>query len=341
VADRVRHPRAGRGAGAAPAGKSPAPGDDPRGRPDRGLTKEGAAAEEAVAEQRKRTTARSTLQQRAGFAELSPEPGQLDQAAAIAALEEDPDRALALIAEMANVSDPRLRALARQLAGRVVVDLARDERRTGSGIHRLTPVAIDHGELDVDRSLDAIAGARARRSPVSAGELVARGWSRREPALCLLVDRSGSMSGTRLASAALAGAALALRAPRDSSVIAFARDAVVVKAQGMERPVDRVVDDLLSLQGHGTTDLARALRAAAVQLARSSASRRIGIVLSDGEATAGDDPLPVASGFDALHVIAPADAGDDAARLARAGNGRLISVGRPTEIPGALLGLLA
>ena len=62
-----------------------------------------------------------------------------------------------------------------------------------------------------------------------------RAWSRRELALCLVVDRSGSMGGERLAAAAVAAAACAWRAPRDWSLLAFSDRVLVLKGQGQER----------------------------------------------------------------------------------------------------------
>ena len=83
--------------------------------------------------------------------------------------------------------------------------------------------------------------------------------------------------------------------------VAFAEEALVVKAQDRHRPPDEVVDDLLTLRGFGTTDLARALRVARLQLERSTAGRRLAIVLSDCRATAGEDPL-AGLGHDELFV---------------------------------------
>ena len=76
-----------------------------------------------------------------------------------------------------------------------------------------------------------------------------RAWAKPGTALCLVVDRSGSMGGERLATAAVAAAAVAWRAPDDYSVLAFGRDVVAVKSQDVFRPPERVVDDLLSVAG--------------------------------------------------------------------------------------------
>ena len=49
----------------------------------------------------------------------------LDEAAFDDALADDPDETLALLADLTGATDEGLRMLARRLAGRVVVDLAR------------------------------------------------------------------------------------------------------------------------------------------------------------------------------------------------------------------------
>ncbi|MBA3289546.1 MAG: hypothetical protein H0U21_16290, partial [Acidimicrobiia bacterium] len=55
---------------------------------------------------------------------MSPEAGTLEEDAFDDLLDDDPDGALALLADMSRATDPRLRALARQLAARVMVDVA-------------------------------------------------------------------------------------------------------------------------------------------------------------------------------------------------------------------------
>ena len=79
--------------------------------------------------------------------------------------------------------------------------------------------AADAGDLDVDASLDAVLEARAARRPPNLDDLTVRSWHRPGTALCLLVDRSGSMRGERLAAAAVAAAAVAYRNAPDCSVV--------------------------------------------------------------------------------------------------------------------------
>lgn len=264
----------------------------------------------------------------------------LDEAAFTRQLEADPDAALELLAELTGATDVRLRALARQLAGRVVIRLGRTGPPRAPGAGTLHRVRLRPGaDLDLDASLDALLPGVGGSVPVAAEELVGTTWSRRRTAVCLLVDRSGSMRGSRLAAAALAAAAVALRAPDDHSVLAFGRDVVVLKAQHEARATHAVVDDLLALRGHGTTDLALALRAARGQLATSDAARKITVVLSDCRATKGDNPLDQARQLEEIYVVGPAEDLEIAQEFARASGGQCRGLTGPSGVPAALDGL--
>ena len=135
-----------------------------------------------------RTTPRAQLGQRAHFAEISPEVGALDEQAFADAMRADPDAALTLLVEMGAATDERLRAAARSLAARVVLDRARSGIPRRGGIGRLRRQSAElGGDLDVDASLDGLLEARAARRRPTADSLVAVDWGRPELALVLLV----------------------------------------------------------------------------------------------------------------------------------------------------------
>lgn len=262
----------------------------------------------------------------------------LDEEAFLDQFGEDPDEAMAMLADMTGATDRTLKALARRLAGRVMVDIARvgPERRRGVG--RLARIRNDtnSGDLDIEASLEAIAEARGANHPVNSADLVVSSWQKPSTAVCLLVDRSGSMAGDRLAAAAVAAAAVVFRAPLDCSVVCFSDQAVVVKAQNEQRDADSVVSDVLSLRGFGITDLSLALRSAARQLGRSNAGRRLAILMSDCRATTGGDPLPHVAGIDELVIIAPEDDTADAEALAEALGSRWAPLSGPGGVVEAL-----
>lgn len=263
----------------------------------------------------------------------------LDEGAFDDLMEEDPDEALSLLADLSGATDERLRALAHRLAARVLVDVARPpdpDSRRGVGRLRRGRLEADGGDVDLDASLDALVAARRAGRPVAGEDLVVGAWRRPDTAVCLLVDRSGSMHGRRLATAAVTAAAVALRAGHHGSIVAFSRSAIVLASPDEPRPAGDVVVDLCRLRGFGTTDLGLALRAAARQLARSRASRRLTVLLSDCRTTTGGDPVDDARALEELVVLAPGDDTADAEAFAAAAGARWTPLHAPSQAPEAL-----
>ena len=290
-----------------------------------------------------RRTPRGHYEGQPGFRLLSPETGALDAAEVAAQASADPDQTLALLADMAAASDRRMAALAARLAGRLALDLARAGTASSGGVGRLDLGRADHaeGDVDIDRSLDGLLEAAAAGRSPRLEELWVQRWQRPATAITLVVDRSGSMGGPRLAAAAVAAAACALRAPEQWSALAFGDRVVAIKSADRNRPAAAVVDDVLRLRGYGTTDLAAALDAARAQLARCTARRRVTILLSDCRATAGGDPLSAARRLDELCVIVPEGDSADAESFATAAGARFAAISGPHTIPQAIATVLS
>jgi Mg-chelatase subunit ChlD len=258
-------------------------------------------------------------------------------------MNEDPDEAMAMLADMTRATDARLRELARRLAGRLMLDVARRgrSRPRGTGRMETMPYLPDAGDLDIDASAEAIVEARAAGSAIDPERLRVRRWVQPRTAVCLLVDRSGSMGGRPLATSAVAAAAVAFRAPEVWRGVSLAQDAVGVKSQDGWRPVEAVVDGVLALRGHGTTDLAAALAVAGQQLARSRAGRKVVVLLSDCRATEPGDVVVAAAALDELAIVAP-DGDDEAAvALATQVGATLTTVTGPTAAADALTRVLS
>jgi len=287
----------------------------------------------------RRTIGRAELALRhASFEEVSPGVGELDEDALAGLLAADPEGAAALLADLAAATDRELRAAARRLAARLFIRLGRSAAGRVGGTRRLEPSRSGEGDLDLERTMARWPG----RGPLASEDLVTTAWAARRRAMSLLVDASGSMSGAGVAMAAVAAAAVVL-APGDRlapSVIAFSGDVRVLQPQGTRRPPADLVGDLIGLRGHGVTDLAQALRAAAAQLARADGDERVVVLLSDCLRTAGADPAAALSGIDRLHVVFPAPDPAAAAALARAGGGISLGVGGLADIGPALQRLL-
>jgi magnesium chelatase subunit D len=285
-------------------------------------------ARQRIADAARRTLSRDQLRSRhPAFAAVSPQVGVIDPAALDLQLRRDPELAVALLADMAVATDPALRATARRLARRLLPPLARVGTPGRRGTRRLVAYRGSlAGDLDLDRTLELSEGRRPNR----ADRIVARSWGAAPRAVCLLVDRSGSMTGHAVALAAVAAAAV-VQAASDrlrTAVIAFAAEPLVLRDFGSAAPSDLVVDDLLSLRGHGVTDLARALRAASAQLEQVAPGGRVAILMSDCLHTRGGEPGGPAGAFDVLNVLgtsSDADAVRAGTALARRGHGRFLA----------------
>jgi len=220
----------------------------------------------------------------------------------------------------------------------VFIRLGQAGRARARGIRRLEPSRRGEGDLDLERTMDRWPG----RGPLGGEDLVTRAWAARSRAVCLLVDASGSMSGPGVAMAAVAAAAVVLADDRLApSVVAFSGDVRVLQPQGTRRPPADLVGELVGLRGHGVTDLARALREAAAQLARADGGERVAILLSDCLRTAGADPAAALGGLDRLHVLCPGPDTEPAEALARAGGGISQPVSRLADVAPALRALLS
>ena len=251
---------------------------------------------------------------------------------------QDPDAALAMLADLAVATDPVLRRQARRLAERLLPPLGRagQPRRRGTRRMIARPGALD-GDLDIDRTLERSLGMGVS----DPRDVVARQFAAAPRAVCLLVDRSGSMSGHAVALAAVAASAVvsACSGRLRCSVVAFASEPMILLSDAATRSSAAVVDDLLSLRGHGTTDLARALRVAAEQLERVPPGGRTALLMSDALHTAGADPLPAAGGLDCLHVLGTSpepDAMASGTALARRGHGRFLPASSLAELTRSL-----
>jgi len=276
------------------------------------------------------------------FEQVSPEVGELDEAAVEEEMDDDPDAMLALLADLTGATDPALRELARRLAGRLFLDVSRRGAVQPRGVGKMVtaPYRPDAGDLDLDASMGAITEARAARQAVDPEGLKVRSWAKPGTAISLLVDRSGSMGGKPLATSAMAAAAVAWRSPDDYSVIAFGKDVVVAKSQDVMKSGSLVVNDVLALRGFGTTDVAGALRAAGEQLGRSRAGRRIAVVLSDCRATVEGDVEAAARALDEIVILAPAGDDVEARLLAGRIGAKIAVVDGPSDIPAALQAVL-
>lgn len=296
-----------------------------------------------------RTMRRAELEHRhADLHRFSAEVGQLDAQAVTEAARADLDETLELLVDLAQATDAGLRAAARRLALRLTIrpPWAADGDRTGTA--RLSTV--DDPMAGVDLDLDATLSRLDRHPRLRAEDVRVRAWRSPATAYVLLVDASGSVAGHRIATALVTAAAVAARMRPDDelAVIAFWSRAVVLRPIRSIAATADLVGALLTVRGGGMTDLSLALRTGLRQAATARAPRREVLLLTDGMATAGSDPVAAAAGTGAaggrLHVLG-LDGDDDASRraclrLAGAGGGRYADLPRPSHAAAAVADVL-
>ncbi|ABG06059.1 ATPase associated with various cellular activities, AAA_5 [Rubrobacter xylanophilus DSM 9941] len=287
---------------------------------------------------------RSFARGRPGLAGRLAQAGSLDAAAlegAILAEGEEPLEVLGELSELYDRAD--LRALARRLAREIILRTARRDAAPAAGGGRLasSPYRGRAAELDLDRSLE-----RALLPPAPRDEelfVLDRRHHRR--AYALVLDASGSMKGGALLRAGLAAAAFAVRvAPDPFAVVAFWREAAVIKRLEERVSLEALLDRVLSLPARGLTDLCLGLRAGLEELEGTGLRERTGLLFSDGLQTTGPPAEPVAASFPRLHVVAAARGPESLARcrrLADLGRGRCAAAGSIAEIPAAVSSCLA
>ena len=119
-----------------------------------------------MSEAQRKTTSRRELARNPRFEQVSPEVGEMDQAAVDEGMRDDPDEVLGMLADLTAATDPKLREMARRLAGRLFLELSRRGPTRPRGIGKMAEQQYrpDAGDLDVDASLDAIAEAGGLRS---------------------------------------------------------------------------------------------------------------------------------------------------------------------------------
>jgi Mg-chelatase subunit ChlD len=180
--------------------------------------------------------------------------------------------------------------------------------------------------LDEDPTLDAVEALRVERQRERRVRCVA------------MLDTSSSMAGEKHLLASVAVAVLLLEMPpEDAGLCVFSTGARVVRRLGERKSAQATVLDFLRTTPKGFTDISLGLRKGHEEAVRSgSSTRSVGILVSDGRSTEGDDPLPLARRFRTLVVLHLDGPGSDLAAsqaLAQAGGGTCLVVDDFADLP--------
>ncbi len=250
-------------------------------------------------------------------------------------LKKNRPEALELYALASSLLKEEARRIARRYATMLAIRLA-SSRVRGLRIGKLSweKFTWDYSDIDLDRTFDKI----AEKGVVDLEDIVVMSRRRVERTFALIVDRSASMAGYKLALAAIAAATLAYAARGiDYAVLAFNTEIVFLKRLGDQKSAEEVVDDILSLRACGYTDIAKALSAAYHEIMRRKPEKAIAILITDGEWTAGENPLFKAPLFNRLYVLAvPSKWRGFCMALAERGHGRCVFIRDLGEVPDAI-----
>ncbi|UCE45521.1 MAG: AAA family ATPase [Methanobacteriota archaeon] len=242
-----------------------------------------------------------------------------------------------------SLSDPAALELARRIAISATI------RRV---LRLLGPVSLpmrlvregyavgNRGEIDLESTLENII---AKRKAEPSDVVV----TRREPkdlSVVLMLDASLSMSGDKLAIATAAIAVLAFRLKMVKyQLITFNDRPRTIKGFDETLNLDELVLSLLEFSAGGYTNIEAALREGSEALSKASTPNRVGVLVTDGNYTVGEDPSVVASSFKRLFVVMTASHDcqpQTCDNIARNGRGHMYSVSGFDEVPRVLYKVL-
>lgn len=187
----------------------------------------------------------------------------------------------------------------------------------------------EDGELDLESTLE-------RPRPWAPSDVRLTRLVPREVDVVAILDMSLSMTGEKIALVAVAAAILRMRLSH-VAVVAFDTHAHVLVRVGEDVSPRELVRRVLSVPAQGYTNIEGGLTAALEQLRRSSRRERVGLLLTDGVANVGRDPVGAAGRYPRLHVVHLGDHHPQGARscrgMAQAGHGRLYRARTYADLP--------
>ncbi len=174
--------------------------------------------------------------------------------------------------------------------------LLRHAARPRRAVERAWP---EEGDLDLDRTLEHLVAPP--RSFLAHDLRLVRSEAREVDVVAIL-DLSLSMGGEKLALLAVATAILRLKLEH-VAVVGFDSGAHVLVRVGERVSPRELVRRVLDVPAQGHTNIEAGLVAAADELRRGTHREHVGVLLTDGLANVGRDPLLVAGRFPRLHVV--------------------------------------
>lgn len=198
----------------------------------------------------------------------------------------------------------------------------------------------DDSEIDLDATMENFAG-KAKPEP---SDIIVERREPRTTAVALMLDASLSMSGDKLAMATAAIAVLAFRMKTiDYALMTFNDRPKVIKRVDQRMDLDDMLSGLLESSALGYTNLDLALRKGTEELHRAETRNQVGVMITDGNYTVGEDPADAASSYRRLFIVMTEshDCRPSVCEsMATSGRGRMYEVTSFDEIPRVLYGVL-
>jgi MoxR-like ATPase len=242
-----------------------------------------------------------------------------------------------------SLGSPVLEELARRIAIRATI--RRVLQLLGpvslpTHVERGTFVPGSDAEIDIDETLERIMG----HERIEPEDIVVENRAPREFAIALILDASLSMTGDKLAMASAAIAVLAYRLKTvDYLLVTFNDRPTTLKRLSESKNLDDLISDLLSSTATGYTNIDAALRKGTEELHRARTKNRVGILITDGNYTVGEDPRAAASAYRRLFVVMT-ESHDckpgECEAMAESGGGQMFTVSSFDEIPRVLYSVL-
>lgn len=195
-------------------------------------------------------------------------------------------------------------------------------------------------EIDLDSTFEQTLGRKDYRLE----DIIVETREKKRVSCALIVDTSLSMTGEKLAVAAVGTAVLALKLKNDNySLVTFESNAKLLKGIAQKKDVESVISDLLETPAKGYTNMEDGLKTGLDELNKARTRERFGVIITDGNCSIGYDPQKVAAKYPKLYVImteGPESNQELCRDLARLGRGKMYKVKDYDRIPRVLYNLL-
>jgi MoxR-like ATPase len=242
-----------------------------------------------------------------------------------------------------QLKDPKLLNIAKKIAIRAIIRrtlqlLGPTRRRMESVRAPYTPGQV--GDIEIEMTTEEALG----KTEIDATDIIIESNVPRKTACVMMLDTSMSMSGDKLgiATASLGVLAFKLKSIQ-YSVIVFDNVARTLKRLEERVEISSLVGKLLDITAGGYTNIEDGLRVGLLELNNCKAKERVGVIVTDGNFTAGKDPSEIAAEYPKLFVIminSHDSKPDLCARISSLGKGKLLTADSFEEVPCILRNLL-